>query len=320
MDECGDDGSAAPSGVLQLYLLSLKDAIIQEMKDGALPKCYRQQQFWIHQPDPYFAMRKALHSASGLNPDPLYYPAVFLWLPHLLDDRKYLCPMQGCDNYKKSTAPLTIKGWNDNPIAHRVVKLEGVYYIMTQRIQCAARTGGCGKSWNLYDSVILEQMEQGLAAAFPAFLTHRSGIDKTLMTLIRAGVSKRVSASAWSDILREHSVRKHDLLELQYLHAIHWQKEQAAALNIAENVYVPFSQFEDKNGYAGFYPSRWYINTVYMDYMEHIRPVLDQCMSALTGHIIKWDHSFKLPKLLTKLNGVTTFGALFTLVNEFEEI
>jgi hypothetical protein len=43
-------------------------------------------------------------------------------------------------------------------------------------------------------------------------------------------------------------------------------------------------------------------------------------MSALTGYIIKWDHSFKLPKLLTKLNGVTTFVALFTLVNEFEQI
>ncbi len=54
--------------------------------------------------------------------------------------------------------------------------------------------------------------------------------------------------------------------------------------------------------------------------MEHIHPVLDQCMSALTGHVIKWDHSFKLPKLMTKLEGVPTFVALFTLVNEFEQI
>ena len=43
-------------------------------------------------------------------------------------------------------------------------------------------------------------------------------------------------------------------------------------------------------------------------------------MSALTGYVIKWDHSFKLPKLLTKLNGITTFVGLFTLVNEFEQI
>ena len=223
--------------------------------------------------------------------------------------------MSGCQNYKKATAPLSIKGWNDNPIACRVVGLDSVYYVMTQRIQCHKRHGGCGKSWNLYDPMILEQMEHGLAAVFPAFLTHRSGIDKTLMTLIRAGMAHRVSANAWSTILQEMNIRKHDLHELQYLHAIHREKKNAARLDIHEKTYVPFSSFGDKDGYAGFSPSRWYLNAVYMDYMEHI-PILDQCMSALTGHIIKWDHSFKLPKLLTKLDGVTTFSALFTLVNE----
>jgi len=92
--------------------------------------------------------------------------------------------MPSCQNHKDSTAPLTIKGWNDKPFARCVVMLDSVYYIITKRIQCNASTGGCGKSWNLYDPVILEQMEHGLASAFPAFLTHCSGIDKTLMTLI----------------------------------------------------------------------------------------------------------------------------------------
>ena len=54
--------------------------------------------------------------------------------------------------------------------------------------------------------------------------------------------------------------------------------------------------------------------------MEHIRPALDQCLSALTGYVIKWDHSFKLVKYMMKLDGVVTFAALFTLVNEFEQI
>lgn len=57
-----------------------------------------------------------------------------------------------------------------------------------------------------------------------------------------------------------------------------------------------------------------------MDYMEHIRPALDQCLSSLTGYVIKWDHSFKLVKYMMKLNGVVTFAALFTLLNEFEQI
>ena len=57
-----------------------------------------------------------------------------------------------------------------------------------------------------------------------------------------------------------------------------------------------------------------------MDYMEHIQPALDQCFSSLTGYVIKWDHSFKLVKDMMKLNGVVTFAAPFTLLNEFEQI
>ena len=51
----------------------------------------------------------------------------------------------------------------------------------------------CGKIMNLYDPIIMEQLSPGLVAAFPAFLTHRSGINKTLITLIRAGMAHCVS-------------------------------------------------------------------------------------------------------------------------------
>ena len=166
------DSLPSPTGVVIVYLEALKERLTREMKDGSWPKCYVQGQFWIHPPDPYIAMHKAARSPGGLCPDSLYHPSVFLWLPHLLDNTPYLCPMPMCQNHQTSTAPLTIKGWNDNPIARRIVTLDGVYYIMTKHIQCDARAGGCGKSWNLYNSVILEQMDPGLAAAFPAFLTH----------------------------------------------------------------------------------------------------------------------------------------------------
>jgi len=137
------------------------------------------------------------------------------------------------------------------------------------------------------------------------------------MTSIRAGLAHGLSSSATSNILRELHVRQRDLRELDYLHAIHRQKKEAETLNLAEEPsYEPFSAFENKDGYAGFYPTRWYLNTVYMDYMEQIHPILDQCMAAVSGYIIKWDHSFKVPKLLAKLEGSQTFSALFTLMNE----
>jgi hypothetical protein len=141
------------------------------------------------------------------------------------------------------------------------------------------------------------------------------------MTLIRAGIAHRVSSSAWSKILHELHVRQHDLQELHYLHAIHNEKKKQHAVGVEdEQAYEPFSEFHNKDGYAGFYPSCWYINTVYMDYMEHICPILDQCVAALTGYVLKWDHSFKIVKLMMKLNGEVTFAALFTLLNEDSQI
>jgi hypothetical protein len=77
-----------------------------------------------------------------------------------------------------------------------VIDLDGSYFVMTQRVECSRKKNGRGKSWNLYDVTIMEQLEPGLAAAFPAFLTHRSAIDKTVMTLVRAGMAHRLSSSA----------------------------------------------------------------------------------------------------------------------------
>jgi len=140
------------------------------------------------------------------------------------------------------------------------------------------------------------------------------------MTLIHAGMAHRVSAASWADILHELNVCNYDLHLLEYLQAIVREKQQPNRMGVQGKTYTPFSSFEDKNAYAGFYPSCWYINSIYMDYMEHIQPVLDQCMATLTGTVIKWDHSFKLSKLLTKMDGVAIFIALFTLVNEKEQI
>ena len=147
-------------------------------------------------------------------PFSLYQPTVFLWLPYLLEDTILTCQSHDCQHYKLSAKPLTVKMWNDKPIACRVVTLDGLYYVMTKCVHCDSRSGGCGKSMNLYDPLIMDQLSPGLAAAFPAFLTHRSGIDKTLMTLIRAGIAHQMSSSAWSSVLHELHVHQHDLQEV----------------------------------------------------------------------------------------------------------
>ncbi|KAJ7835695.1 hypothetical protein B0H13DRAFT_1516560, partial [Mycena leptocephala] len=150
----------------------------------------------------FFALEKAGKSADGVTPSSLYWPSVFLWLPEFLHTTGFKCSNAACQK-AYTGVPLSAKGWNDNPIARRVVGLDRVYYVMTRRVHCAPAGNGCGKSWNMYDPKIMEQLDPGLAASFPAFLTHRSGIDKSVMTLIRAGMANSMSSNSWAKVLRE---------------------------------------------------------------------------------------------------------------------
>ncbi|KIK00182.1 hypothetical protein K443DRAFT_100888 [Laccaria amethystina LaAM-08-1] len=226
-----------------------------------LPECYKQGQFWIHPRHPFFAMDKAAISAGGITPESLYFPDVFVWIPTLLNgDNKLVCKDHKCIRSGGKNKELSIKGFNDNPIARRVITLDSCYYILTQRVECSRKSGGCGKSWNLYDPMIMEQLDPGLAACFPAFLTHRSGVDKTIMTLIRAGMAHSLSSNAWSKILRELHLREHDSRELTYLYAI--QKEESKH---------NFSQLR----YQSFVPTKS---------LSHVRTALEYISKSLEDH------------------------------------
>jgi hypothetical protein len=113
---------------------------------------------------------------------------VFIWLPHLLDRRNLAYQNPQYHFYKDPKHPLTIKGWNHDPIARRVIDLKDSYYILTQQFCCrkvdTVGPTGCGSFMNLYDPSILHQLDPTLVDEFPAFLTHRSRIDKTLIALI----------------------------------------------------------------------------------------------------------------------------------------
>ncbi|KAJ7906865.1 hypothetical protein B0H13DRAFT_1480542, partial [Mycena leptocephala] len=152
---------------------------------------------------------------------------------------------------------LSPKGWNDNPIARRVVGLDRVYYVMTKRVQCSTAGNGCGKSWNLYDPKIMEQLDPGLAASFPAFLTHRSGIDKSVMTLIRAGMANSMNSNSWAKVLRE----LHHLMKL-------------GGVTIFVGLFTLLNEFEQIR-YQAFVPTKS---------LAHIRSGLEEMVRSLQSH------------------------------------
>jgi hypothetical protein len=81
-----------------------------------------------------------------------------------------------------------------------------------------------------------------------------------------------------------------------------------------------FSLFDDIKQYNGYIPSANFISYVYSSYISKLRKFMDQHTASLDGVVLKGDHSFKIIKHMGKINGVSTFSCLYTLVNEYEEI
>ncbi|KAJ7119377.1 hypothetical protein C8R46DRAFT_1364814 [Mycena filopes] len=296
-----------PKGTVEKYLLQLMVSIRDEqLPNHGQPDCYRlRKSFWIRPSDRWFLLQEYKSTSTQLTPDLLYHPDVFVWLPKSLlpQDFEFACIF--C-----AAGKMTDWGWNYNPIARRVVDLDTCYYILSKRIRC----GSCHRSCTLYEDAILAQIPPDLANEFPA-LTHRSGIDKKLVTLIRSGIAQGLTPHGWERVLRELHVRNRDLAEQAYLHAL-----KKCPTSQRPGSLVPFSSFEDNKGYAGFSPSRWYINSIYIEYMSHVKPHQDQAMAALPASAVSWDQSYKIIKYVAHLNGVRVFGSLWTMINEFEQI
>lgn len=308
-----EEESTLFDGAIKIYLASVKDAVDEAIKRDKIPECYKKGGFFITPSALYFAFKKS-SGARALDPVHAYKPSVFLWLPmELGEGERICCTTDGCKDYDK---PMSPKGWNTSPIARRVIGFSENYYIMTKRIYCKS----CNTSMNCYDPRVMKQLSPELAEEFPAFLTKRSAMDKQLLEFIRSGMTLGVNANMFSTMIRTAHMRKYDHSKLKYYYAIASENAKADAKQIERQTFKPFSAFSDKSGYNGHYPSRWYISAIYVDYIQCIRPMLDQCMAALTGTVLKWDHSFKVLKFLMKINGEPVFKALFTIVNEFEQI
>ncbi|KAJ7803168.1 hypothetical protein B0H13DRAFT_1931512, partial [Mycena leptocephala] len=304
-----------PGEAVQFYLDRKLEEIIQETKGDRPPQCYQDGTFWVRPPDSWFVLQEdfenpykpqaAPQDPAQINfgPETLYYPSIFVWIPTVLLPKDFAikCVFCGKDNMGES-------GWNSNPVARRV---------------------SCKKSCNMYNHDVLKQLPPLLRSQFPAFLTHRSGIDKSVMTLIRSTIAHGLTPNGWEHVFRELHVRKRDLAERAYLYALN-----ARAPNKRPTRLTPFSSFSDKNGYAGFSPSRclWTITNEFEQirqmiltptrHLTHIEKPLRGIMKSLHEHghqpisllwtdNVRADHQFVeqvVPTLRANVDLATTDG------------
>lgn len=89
------------------YLAKIQDSFVK----GEKPEIYKQGTFWYPRKMPSFA----LSDTAKINPEVLYEPRVFIWLPHYLTTEHLKCPDCG--------SKLNADGYTKDPRARRITDL-----------------------------------------------------------------------------------------------------------------------------------------------------------------------------------------------------
>jgi hypothetical protein len=100
-------GSIQDDSVVNKYLTKIQNRI----RGGKTPEEYTRGTFWVFRRNPCFILD------SGIEPNPLYEPRVFLWFPHFFK-KDLKCP--------QCNTGLKIKGFNNKPKvakARRIIDL-----------------------------------------------------------------------------------------------------------------------------------------------------------------------------------------------------
>ena len=190
MGGVGKDEICETGGVTFDYLKALIDKLKKEIETYNRPKIYQNGSFWHHPRDPIFALEASRITSSGNNPRELYHRDVFVWPlglhARLPGEPEHLyCPNCQANNrhsHKLKRAGMHYKcqlsvkiseafsGFNSNPFARRVKNIYKDYFLLTNRLECAKNTGGCGAKFQATDPSILAQLSHTLQEAFPGEL------------------------------------------------------------------------------------------------------------------------------------------------------
>ncbi|KAF5366509.1 hypothetical protein D9757_012171 [Collybiopsis confluens] len=296
--------------VTHQQLLNYRNGLRKEIEHYGMPKCYKDGQFFVYPPHPVFALHKATIQSESLSPDPLCLRPIFVWLPEHLPGRP--------DHFKcRCGINLTMNGYNDNPIARRVRTCTGTdYFLFTNRYICDSRRvngRGCGTSYQGSDPHLLDQLPRWVQEAFPAYLTTCGAVDKLVVDQMKPCFSGRFGPEPFSKMLHELQMLQHSRRELMYLSA-------AAAYGLSGTQVPQFPAFDDPMKYSGSSPSVRYLKCIWTDYHAGVKIYHDRIQASLSGFKLAGDHTFRIMKALARLKSEPIFAALFSLVNEWEEI
>ncbi|XP_006455795.1 hypothetical protein AGABI2DRAFT_76455, partial [Agaricus bisporus var. bisporus H97] len=294
---------------LPSWLLDAFNKRVEESKQHdaqGLPPLYSiHQSFWFPQKSSFFILDEKKH----LSPSNLFNPNFFLW------DPQALYPSIPCPQCKSR-----LRRKQHIPWPRRCVDMDNTFWIIGYRYQCPNCINRQSVTYRSWDSRILDALPPHLAAEFPAHLTHRSAMSKSLFEWMRLCFQNGMGSKQFSDSLRVRHLLSYDSLHLQYLH--HLASLCQGLQRWMDIKYETFLPFDDKSprGRHGFVPGSEWLRDVYDTYIEGYQHDFNQHMAMLTGKICAIDHSHKVTKQIARVDGEQVFTALLTVTNEKGEI
>jgi hypothetical protein len=156
---------------------------------------------------------------------------------------------------------------------------------------------------------------------FPAYLTHKSGLDKEIIEeLVAQGASKTNFAAMQDTIVRLHAKRYHQVVRFGSV------IKERRGMGISVGTPQKFSDPSDPRGYDDIVPSTRYLIDAFKATHELRRPTMDKYQSSLGASRLSVDHSFKVSKRFSLfINGVVSaacrpFSAFFNVMNEWGQL
>jgi hypothetical protein len=266
--------------------------------------------FWVVPDDPESHLIKTMER-NGLimNPKSFYAKPLFVWNPAVqFQNLEILCPR--CYG---GTSP---KGWVSD--ARLIYGLQENYWLHSRRYIC--NTENCRYHFVASSPDCLALLPKFVQDKFPAVLSKRAGMDKTVLQLVESLSDTPVGPTYVQKMLTEFHTLQYDRKKRNYFAIAAYIREKWESQGkILVNVNL-FGKFNDPAAYGGRVPSQQYIMKMLNREIDRKRSYFDYEVQRRGLKVASIDHSYKVSKHLGQLNGMKLFEGLFTCKNEYGEI
>ena len=226
------------TSVMGLYLKGIQSQLKNETNtkknedevDRWLVDYLTENQFWIRKAASSYVCKRLgiYHDIQG------YYKDVHVWLPDIQFKEMPPCP------FCKSCISIGPHAYQEKTLARKIIGINTNYFTMSRRYICH----GCTKTFTGYNALSTERLPRCIALHFPAFLTHKLGMDKGIIDLMRPALDSGMKMNAFRNMIAELHEKEH--MRVAILHE--WESFGSLQPNVPKLLEKLFSTFQEQNG------------------------------------------------------------------------